>query len=675
MTLLGRDTELRLLAERRAAGTPTRLVGAPGIGRRALLRASGLANDPRGAPVVVGPLALDASVALLRRELTAHAPERDDDDDALATLALRLDGVPLLLELGARHAAMRGPDATLRALDDAEITELMAHDPRAVDWTARVDALADGSLAALAIFAGRFDEAAARAVAPGAADDIASLVEQGLLLVDGSALRMLAPMRRRLRARPPADPERRARHAAWTLAQRRPDPADLREVFEEHDGRLARRAGARLASYAIDRGPVQHHLARLIALHAEIGDADPETERALATLHLILGEPEIAWRRIEPLAHRSARDRHVAANVLRRLGRDAEAERHYEQAIAALELEDDRAQLGRALSNYGGLAMERGDVDRARALWRRALRCFARDEDPRAQATTLGDLGLLDHESGALDDAEGRYRAALAIHEAQRNLRSIGIVSQDLGELLLLRGSPLEARKYLARAVTLHRRIGDARQRALAEAALAFAALVAGDADGARARLDALRDEAPDDLRGVMTLYRAALRLASVRAANARGDVTEQKRAASELERDLDELGRTPDEARRVAKMIAAELARARRARGWTIAADGGFVVTPDDERIDLSRKHVWRRLVQALLERRLARPGDPLSMEQLVRLGWPEQRTVHAAARNRLHVALSGIRKAGLEPLLVKTDQGYLLDPDVDVVAQKQTS
>jgi len=672
VTLLGRDEALEALAAREAAGTRTRLVGAPGIGRRALREALGLDEDPEGVPFVVGPLELEASVALLRRALRSLAPERDESEDLLAELALRVDGIPALLELAARHAATRGADATLRALQAAPVAALVPEDPRSRAWSEEVARLAHGALPALAIFGGVFDEAAAREVVPESAEELATLVESGLVLAVPAGLRLLGPIRRQLRALVPPDDEVRRRHTRWTLSCARAEPADLRRVFEEEEPEEARRAGARLAPVVADRGAVDAHLARLSALHARIGDGDAEVERAIALLHLVLGEPEIAWRRLEAADDGSGAHRHLAANVLRRLGRRGEAEQRYREAVAALELEDDRRELGLALSNFGGLMVERGDNGEARALWGRALRCFALAKDARAEAVTLGDLGLLDHEAGALDEAERRYRRALAIHEGLRNLRFVGIVSQDLGELLSLRGSPLEARRHLERAVVLQRRVGDARQLMLAEASLAFAELVAGDEEAARARLDAVRDRAPEDLHSVMALHAAGLRLGALREANAEGDLSAQKQIVAEVESAVSALGEAPDEARRAAQMILAELGRLRRARGWTIAEDARFFVTPDDARVELARKKVWRRLLVALLERRLEAPGEALSMETLVRRGWPDQRVLQSAARNRLHVALSGLRKAGLDPLIQKCGDGYLLDPEVEVAVQR---
>ena len=59
---------------------------------------------------------------------------------------------------------------------------------------------------------------------------------------------------------------------------------------------------------------------------------------------------------------------------------------------------------------------------------------------------------------------------------------------------------------------------------------------------------------------------------------------------------------------------------------------------------------------------------GGVMSSEQLWRAGWGEQRALPEAVTNRLHVALSNLRKRGLKPYLLRDDQGYQLDPRVAI-------
>jgi hypothetical protein len=70
---------------------------------------------------------------------------------------------------------------------------------------------------------------------------------------------------------------------------------------------------------------------------------------------------------------------------------------------------------------------------------------------------------------------------------------------------------------------------------------------------------------------------------------------------------------------------------------------------------------------VLALVEQR-ERRGDPLSIDDLRDAGWPGEAIDHDSAVNRIHVTLAELRKRGLKPVLKRRDQGYLLDPEVEV-------
>jgi hypothetical protein len=68
--------------------------------------------------------------------------------------------------------------------------------------------------------------------------------------------------------------------------------------------------------------------------------------------------------------------------------------------------------------------------------------------------------------------------------------------------------------------------------------------------------------------------------------------------------------------------------------------------------------------LLAALAAERLARPGMPLPADHLIACGWPGERVLPRAARARLHVAMSSLRRLGLGRLLRHERGGYLLDP-----------
>jgi hypothetical protein len=78
------------------------------------------------------------------------------------------------------------------------------------------------------------------------------------------------------------------------------------------------------------------------------------------------------------------------------------------------------------------------------------------------------------------------------------------------------------------------------------------------------------------------------------------------------------------------------------------VAADGAAFRVGDGPWRDLGRRHVLRRLLLAL-----TRTRGPRSAADLLAAGWPGERIAPSAARNRLHVALCRLRRAGLGDLL----------------------
>jgi hypothetical protein len=69
-----------------------------------------------------------------------------------------------------------------------------------------------------------------------------------------------------------------------------------------------------------------------------------------------------------------------------------------------------------------------------------------------------------------------------------------------------------------------------------------------------------------------------------------------------------------------------------------------------------------------ALAEARRDAPGDSLSWEQLLRVGWPEENPKVEAGKNRVYVTVAQLRSLGLRTVLMSTDAGYMLDPSVPI-------
>jgi hypothetical protein len=100
------------------------------------------------------------------------------------------------------------------------------------------------------------------------------------------------------------------------------------------------------------------------------------------------------------------------------------------------------------------------------------------------------------------------------------------------------------------------------------------------------------------------------------------------------------------------------------------VAPDGSWLRAPRSEPVDLSHRETLRRILAALLERRLTTPARGLDQQALLAAGWGDERIHATAAKNRVQVALSQLRKLGLSEVLVRDDAtGYALDPRVAVL------
>jgi predicted ATPase/transcriptional regulator with XRE-family HTH domain len=140
----------------------------------------------------------------------------DVDAPAVATICERLAGIPLALELAAARARLLGPAALLARLDSALLEgarDLPARQRTmraTLDWSyALLDPDEQALLRLLAAFVGGFrlddlEAVAARAGLPAAArvlPHLESLVEQSLVVADGTRFRLLEPVAQYARAR------------------------------------------------------------------------------------------------------------------------------------------------------------------------------------------------------------------------------------------------------------------------------------------------------------------------------------------------------------------------------------------------------------------------------------------------------------------------------------------
>jgi hypothetical protein len=121
-----------------------------------------------------------------------------------------------------------------------------------------------------------------------------------------------------------------------------------------------------------------------------------------------------------------------------------------------------------------------------------------------------------------------------------------------------------------------------------------------------------------------------------------------------------------------IARAIAAETQRrpdpfqSAPAAGILLGRDAEWLQTPDGTRHDIGGRRPLRRLLLALAQARCDRPGVPVSVEEMLAAGWPGESPLPEAGRNRVYVAVSALRNAGLGESLQRWDSGYRIDPQL---------
>jgi|GEM_PF-1753328 len=152
------------------------------------------------------------------------------------------------------------------------------------------------------------------------------------------------------------------------------------------------------------------------------------------------------------------------------------------------------------------------------------------------------------------------------------------------------------------------------------------------------------------------------------------------RRAGCELESDTSERPTPPWEespgSRRLSRGAAAGtevsscLLSTAQERRLEVAPGGTHFRTPDGQDVDLSTRPTLARLLEQLVEARLAEPGAPVDAARLLERIWGHQPGRHPRANvGRLYIAIARLRALGLEQDLFNVGGGYLLNGAVPVV------
>lgn len=407
-------------------------------------------------------------------QLFLHRAKRVDQDFSLSEETLpgilaicrSLEGTPLAIELAAAWTRMM-PVGQIAAEIERSL-DIVASTGRCVrqrhrslratfdhSWTL-LAAEEQDALRKLSVFVGGFSREAAARVAYASIPRLAALVDKSLLRTLESGRYDRHPLlyeytQEKLAERPEEWAATRARHANYFVV-------------------LAEEAEAQ------HQGP--HQIMGLDRLERE-----QENLRAALEWTLGGGDPELGRRLAAALYH-----------FWYYRSRLQEGERWLARALEVGATGADPDPLRpKLLSAAGALASERGDVERAVALFQERLALSRAQGDRLGQAAALNSLGVVAW--GRREHARARtlMEASLRLRRELGRQELVGVSLNNLGLVALVEGRLEEARSRLEESLVLARGIGDDMGIAMALANLGAVALEALDAEDADAYLsDAL---------------------------------------------------------------------------------------------------------------------------------------------------------------------------------------
>ncbi len=476
--------------------------------------------DPAHLPRLAA-LARTPAVALLLRRAQAARSEfklTSTNARAVAEICVRLDGLPLAIELAAARLKLLSPQALLARLDQPlSILTGGARDVPArqqtlrntIEWSYQLLPAGEQRLfRCLSVFVSGCSLQAAEAVCAGPGDGagrvldgVASLVDKSLLqrvkqTEEGSEeqedqrLLMLETIREygleTLEASGEGLATRQA-HADYFLhLAEEAEPALkgprlvawLERLEREHDNlraalqwavksgsaEVALRLGIALERFWVVRGQRNEGLAFLQrALAASAGVATPIRAKALL----------------------------AAARLAFNQSNYEQGEGLAQEGLALFRGLGDRRGIALSLNRLGVAAWRRGDFRAARVLLEEDLALFRELGDRDRVAWSLFMHGLLDSKQGEYTRACTRFEQSLALFRELGNKRGIAAsLTQLAGTLFVSQGKQDMIYPLLEQGLSLDREVGDKEGMAVASLLLGWVALKQGDEATARSRAE-----------------------------------------------------------------------------------------------------------------------------------------------------------------------------------------
>jgi predicted ATPase/class 3 adenylate cyclase/Tfp pilus assembly protein PilF len=487
----------------------------------------------------------------------------EENAGAIAEICIRLDGLPLALELAAARARLLTPAAMIERLDRR--LDLLSKGPRdlpdrqrtmrdTIAWS--YDLLSPEEqqvFAGLGVFAGGVSLEDAESVLLGECEleaDIEvfeSLVDKSLVRIVGDEsprLMMFETIRdfaQEMLAGMPLDREIRERHARHylTLAEEaephlggKQQSAWLRRLDREQANLRAAIAWLRMGDHPQDalrlgaalwrfwwlRGDTQQDRALLESLLDEVPCADRHLRAQALNGAGVLAESTGDWEGAARLhtealgIFRELADPHGVAWSLNNLGvvelnqgNLETAQALLEENLAVAEQAGAEVSIATALNDLGQIAHYQGDHDRAIELLTRGLERFRALGDDNHVARALNNLGTIIGERGELEEACALLSESLALHRAVGDRQGIASTLNNLAQFTGQRGDTAAAIAMFNESYALARESGNRLYAAISLENLASLMLRNGEYAAAATRYqEALRlSRAVDDVQGV----------------------------------------------------------------------------------------------------------------------------------------------------------------------------
>ena len=471
-----------------------------GIGAERLWTVAPLATPDPAASRSVRDLAAVDSVALFVDRARVQRPGfavTAENAEAIAELCVRLDGLPLAIELAAARCGVLTPAQILERLAgrlDLLSTRQSGVPSRqrtlraSIDWSVQLlDEDVRRVLAQLSVFRGGWTLEAAESVCGTDVDLVDALdrLRESSLIVaddDGVAIRFrMLEMIREYADEQLGDEERRSmrrRHAAWIvglvesagLSDRNEKPeglvrldaelANIRTAIAfgssgEADPDCAVRLVAGILPYWAFRGQLREGRAAtetILRQHPDSGGASRAVAlNGLSMIAVIQSEPEAAHRfATEALGiFQSVGDQRGTADALERLSRVAivnadfqQAREHAAAAAAIWKRLGDDARLASMRVTFGWISQELGEFERSKVELESAAEALRRIDNRRGIAVTMVVLGETLHHLG---DWTGALRCLEECENIATELGhqflvasaeyTTGVVERDVAEL------------------------------------------------------------------------------------------------------------------------------------------------------------------------------------------------------------------------------------------------